>query len=347
MSDSKIRVGLIGAGGNTRQRHIPGFQAIDGVELAVVCNRSETSSRRVAEEYGIPRVAKGWYDVVNDPEVDAVCIGTWPNMHAEVTVAALEASRHVLCEARMAMNLKEAERMLEAARKQPGCVAQLVPAPFSLNHDATIQRLLSENGQLHEVSVRHRSGAFADPQAPLSWRQDYALSGKNTLTMGILYETIQRWLGAGVDPTCLAAVASTVIPERPIDQDGASVAVSIPDGLSVIGHYNQGTRFHFDLSGVDGGNPVNEIRLVCDGGTLRFDFIEETLYFASRAAGGESLVEPDAGTAPGWRVEADFIESIREGQPVRLTSFDDGVRYMRFTERVWESWQSGAPRVAW
>lgn len=104
MSD-RIRVGFVGAGENTRVRHIPGFRKIDGVSLAGVVNRSRESSERVAREFGIPRVYDKWEDLVADPEIDAVCIGTWPYLHCPVTVAALDAGKHVLCEARMAMSV--------------------------------------------------------------------------------------------------------------------------------------------------------------------------------------------------------------------------------------------------
>ena len=47
----------------------------------------------------------------------------------------------------------------------------------------------------------------------------------------------------------------------------------------------------------------------------------------------------------GWRVEADFVDSIRNGTPVQLTSFERGVRYMAVTDAVWESWQNGGVRI--
>lgn len=56
MAGETLRIGFIGAGGNTTLRHIPGLQAIEGVELVAVCNRSEESGRRVADEFGIARV---------------------------------------------------------------------------------------------------------------------------------------------------------------------------------------------------------------------------------------------------------------------------------------------------
>ena len=73
-----LRVGVIGAGANTRLHHIPKLQAIDGVEVVVVCNRSEASSAKIASEFGIARTVASWEQVVADAEVDAVVIGTWP-----------------------------------------------------------------------------------------------------------------------------------------------------------------------------------------------------------------------------------------------------------------------------
>ncbi|MYI82270.1 MAG: gfo/Idh/MocA family oxidoreductase, partial [Chloroflexi bacterium] len=78
-----LRVGFIGAGANTRSRHIPGFQAIAGVELAAVCNRSRESGQRVADEFGIARVDEDPSALFDDPEIDAICIGTWPYRHRE------------------------------------------------------------------------------------------------------------------------------------------------------------------------------------------------------------------------------------------------------------------------
>ena len=76
-----LRIGLIGAGANTRTRHIPGFQAIEGVELVAVCNRSPESGHRVADAFGIGRVETDPEALFRDPDIDAICIGTWPYKH--------------------------------------------------------------------------------------------------------------------------------------------------------------------------------------------------------------------------------------------------------------------------
>ena len=102
MTDKTIRVGFVGAGNNTRRRHIPGFRALPGIELVAVANRTKESGERVAREFGIARVSEDWRELVRAADVDAVCIGTWPYMHCAITLAALAQGKHVLCEARMA-----------------------------------------------------------------------------------------------------------------------------------------------------------------------------------------------------------------------------------------------------
>ena len=132
MSLKPVRIGFVGAGGNTRVKHIPGFKAIPGVQLVSVANRSRASSQKVADEFGIPKVYDDWKALVRADDIDAVCIGTWPYMHCEITVAALEAGKHVLTEARMAMDTAQAKTMLAASRKRPDLVTQIVPGPPTL-----------------------------------------------------------------------------------------------------------------------------------------------------------------------------------------------------------------------
>ncbi|HIM38052.1 MAG TPA: Gfo/Idh/MocA family oxidoreductase, partial [Dehalococcoidia bacterium] len=131
MANESVRIGLIGAGKNTRERHIPGFQSVEGVEIAAVANRSMQSGRQVADQFNIPQVYGNWQELLEDDSLDAVCIGTWPYMHRTLTLAALESGKHVLCEARMATNAAEAQDMLDASREKPELVAQIVPSPMT------------------------------------------------------------------------------------------------------------------------------------------------------------------------------------------------------------------------
>ena len=99
MAEDTVRIGFVGAGANTTLRHIPGFKAIEGVELVSVANRSRASGQRIADEYGLPQVFDNWVDLVEDPDTNAICIGTWPYMHHALVLAALEYDKHVITEA--------------------------------------------------------------------------------------------------------------------------------------------------------------------------------------------------------------------------------------------------------
>src|SRR5207245_2315845 len=235
VTERTIRVGFVGAGKNTRSRHSPGFQNLPGVELVAVANRSRESGERVAREFGIARVYAHWRDLVRAGDVDAVCIGTWPYMHCEITLAALEHGKHVLCEARMAMNAAEGRSMLYAARRARHLVAQLVPAPHTLEVDATLQALVAEGyvGEVLAVELQATQGRFVDPDEPRRLEAD------------------ARRLWGG----------------RRGDRELREIAIPAEQRI-------------------------------------------------------------------GWRVEEEFVNAIRGREKVLRTTFEDGARYMEFTEAV-------------
>lgn len=343
MSEQTLRIGTIGAGDNTRKMHLPGFASLPGVELEVVVNRSEESSRKVSEAFGIKRIAGHWKEVVEDDGVDAICIGTWPYLHAEISIAALEAGKHVLCEARMAMNLKEAREMARTAEAHPDLVLQIVPAPFTLPFDATVQKLLGENalGNLLEVEVIHATAAATDPNLPMTWRQNRALSGDNILSMGIFQETIHRWMGR--NPAWLQAHAHTATPVRINPETGTEDPVLIPDAVAINGAFDSGAHFHYRFTTLQQGPERLGIRLHGTDGTLVFDGPSHSLTLYSRSSEQPLQFKPNEDQ--GWRVEADFVDSVRGGKPVRLTHPREGLAYMAFTDAVWQSLRANGARV--
>src|SRR5262245_55724172 len=140
----RIRVGLIGAGANTRLRHIPGLLSLADVEITAVCNRRPESTQAIAREFKVPRTFETWEQLVADPDLHAIVIGTWPYLHCPITVAALQAGKHVLTEARLAMNAAEAHHMLAVAKKHTRLVTQVVPSPFGLKGHEVMRQLIGE-----------------------------------------------------------------------------------------------------------------------------------------------------------------------------------------------------------
>jgi predicted dehydrogenase len=342
-----IRIGLIGAGANTRLRHIPGLRAIAGVELLAVCNRRLDSAHAVAREYDIPRVYEQWEQVVGDPELDAIVIGTWPYLHCPITLAALRAGKHVLTEARMSMNAAEAHLMLQEARKHPRLVTQVVPSPFGFKGDAIVREWLQEDllGELREAQVYSFGAPLADPVSPLSWRQDAALSGYNMLNLGILHETLMRWVAP---PMQVRAQVHAHIASRIDPQSGVHRPVGTPDSVQVLAVLGNGARASYHLSGVTPFGQAAGIHLFGSAGVLQYDLLADRIRAASLHRGQRpgpafelAEVPIPAERARTWQVEADFIAAIREGRPIELSTFEVGVAYMEFTEAVARSAEQG------
>jgi predicted dehydrogenase len=337
MVNDTIHVGIVGAGNNTKAKHIPGLQAIHNVQITGVCNRSRASSVGVADEFGIPMVFENWRKLVAAPEIDAVVIGTWPYMHHPVTLAALHAGKHVLCEARMAMNAREAHDMLQASRARPHLIAQVVPSPFSLKVDSTIQRLLAEGfiGDLLAIDVLD-GGGFLDRNGPLTWRQDIQLSGLNVMMLGIWYEAVMRWVGEAIQ---VMAMGKTFVKQRPSNEENRQQAILIPDHVDVIADMACGAQAHFCSTRAAGHIGPSGCSLYGSEGTLRF--VGGKLYGGRRADDQLTEMAIPVEAEGRWRVEEEFIHAIRGLEPVTLTTFEDGVRYMEFTEAVFRSRQTG------
>ncbi len=228
--------------------------------------------------------------------------------------------------------------MADTAHRHPDLVKQIVPSPIGLMQNEYVRELLREGflGEIREVVVIGAGDAFADPTAPLHWRQDAELSGYNVLALGILHESLLRW---APPPVSVFARTQTFTKTRPRDGaggDGARAAeVTVPDSVQILTDLENGGRGLYHLSGVCRFGPGNQIHLYGSEGTLRYEATPGERLLTARV-GEKQLLEFDVPLEKrgGWRVEAEFVGAIRGYETVRLTDFATGVRYMEFTEAV-------------
>lgn len=330
-----LRIGVIGAGANARSKHIPLLQRIPDVSVVAVCNRSRESGERVAQEFGIPDVMTDWRALVCRDDLDAVVIGTWPYTHAVMTIAALKAGKHVLCEARMASNAAEARAMFEASRETDR-VAQIVPSPRLFRSHVVLKEIVESDllGEIREIHLQSRGDQFSDPTTPIHWRQRRDLSGLNVLTIGIDYEMLARYFGYARSVFAQTRIWTC---ERPDPETGSSRVVDVPDTAHVLAEMESGALAAFTWSGIAIGAESPRLDVYGSQGTLFVDLSSERLYVARRGESSIREVPVPPERQGGWRVEQDFVDSIRLGTPVKLTSFGEGVRYMEFTESVHRS----------
>src|SRR5438045_9340700 len=118
MQKNKLRIGVVGAGSIGKTRHLPALNKKPDVDIVAVSNSTYESSETFCKE-NVPSATPmvNWADLLALPDLDIIWIGTPPYMHSAVTVSALEAGKHVFCQARMAMDLAEAEEMLTTSKR--------------------------------------------------------------------------------------------------------------------------------------------------------------------------------------------------------------------------------------
>jgi predicted dehydrogenase len=245
------------------------------------------------------------------------------------------------------MNAAEAHHMLKTARQHPHLVTQVVPSPFGLKGHDVMKELLGSGylGELREMQVYSFNAALADPDAPLSWRQDATLSGFNMLTLGIVHETLLRWVPP---PIQIQAQVHAHLATRIDPQGGVRRPVGTPDSVQVLAIHQNGARATYHFSGVAPFGQAAGIHLYGEDGVLCYDLLTDRIRGASRRLGHapmrvselQEVVIPPEKTRT-WTVEADFIAAIREKRPIEFTTFETGVAYMEFTEAVAHSAETG------
>ena len=118
MSD-KIRIGIIGCGGIANSKHMPSLSRLDDVEMVAFCDLIEERAVAAKEKFG-SKDAKAYTDyreLLKDESISVVHVCTPNREHSFITVDALEAGKHVMCEKPMAINGVEAQKMLDAAKR--------------------------------------------------------------------------------------------------------------------------------------------------------------------------------------------------------------------------------------
>ncbi|MDF2441702.1 MAG: hypothetical protein JWN98_2686, partial [Abditibacteriota bacterium] len=112
-----LGIGIIGAGGIARGVHIPGYQKLANAEVLAVSDPFEAAREGAAQQFGIEDAYADFNEMLKRDDIHAVSITTPNFLHAEATIAALEAGKHVLCEKPLAMNAQEGQAMVDAAKR--------------------------------------------------------------------------------------------------------------------------------------------------------------------------------------------------------------------------------------
>ncbi len=268
---SELKIVVIGAGFAGRIVHLPGYRA-SLAPVAAICDTDEARARALAKDYSIPRVYSDWRQMLaeEEPDVVSVCL---PNvLHHEVTVAALEAGAHVLCEKPLATSVAEARSMFETARRH----GRILMAAHNFRFESPTQaiRRVVESGALGQIY--HAEATAMRRMGIPAWgtfHQRAFSAGGCLLDIGVhmLDQTI--WLMGNPTPTTVSAVVQQRFGRRPeiaaalgntwnpelFDvEDFAVACVRFQDGASLIlrscwASHIADSRFSSQLFGTEGG----------------------------------------------------------------------------------------------
>lgn len=329
-----VRIGLLGAGFAARERHLPGLQDVQEAEVKVIWSRSRERAAAVAREQGIPSISETWEDVVKSPEVDAVIVATPPVMHAEITLAALESGKHVLCQGRMCRNLAEARQMERAAEKTDRVTCLYPPRP-GLKGDRTVIRLLEEGyvGDIREVRITSMS--HTENPYTYDWRYDPDVRGVGAMTMGMWAEVLHRWVGTAKELSAF----SRVVYDRQLPTGERAEGI-VPNSVSITAELNCGALASYHFSNTTPVAPGDSIEIIGSKGFLCYHLFRDELYGRPGPENSMEAVPIPEEEERKQTTDREFVEAILVRRPVS-PSFQDGVRYMAFCEAVAASCHTG------
>ncbi|MEZ4675469.1 MAG: Gfo/Idh/MocA family oxidoreductase [Caldilineaceae bacterium] len=190
MSAEKIRVGVIGVG-QIGKHHLDNYQQVPGAEVVAIADVNETEANRVAGVYGIPHVYTNFRDLLQRDDIQAVDVCLHNNFHAGVTIAALEAGKHVFCEKPMAGAYIDAERMLKTSRAT-GQKLHIQCRNIFLK-EAKAAKFLIDEGHLGKVyhlrstGHRRRGRPFVDGYGSPTFVQKQNSAGGALYDMGVYH----------------------------------------------------------------------------------------------------------------------------------------------------------------
>jgi predicted dehydrogenase len=354
--DKTIGIGIIGAG-FARTTQIPGFRNCPGARVVAIASRRRERAEQVAQEFGIAHVADDWKELVVRDDVDLVSVVTPPATHTEITLAALEQGKAVLCEKPMAMDAAEARRMTD--RAQEAGVLALIDHELRFLSSRRKMRAMLHSGAIG--TVRHCNYVFrSDYRGVLGtwdWWSDASMGGGTLGAIGSHAIDSFRWL-LDTEVSGVCCVLSTHVAERPDKTSGTMRSVTSDDTVRMLLRFaesplTKGATGAASLSVVESGKLQNQLEVYGSSGAL---MVEESgeLWHSPAGAGDWRAVAIDQNpVAPGMRegswsrgftaFSSAIVAALREGRTTvdGAATFADGYRAQLVMDAARASNKSG------
>jgi predicted dehydrogenase len=347
------------------------------VEMHTVCGRNSAGVQAARLQLGWQNASTDWREIVESPLIDIVDINTANDSHCEIAVAAAQNGKHVLCEKPLAMTVKQAQAMFNAAQKSK--VVHMVCHNYRrIPAIAQAKKMITEGalGQIYHYHARYAQDWIVDPEFPLNWRLQKNISGSGAngdINSHII--DLARYLVG--EFTKVSGHLHTFIGERPVGETpgkGQSLVakaqrkmgkVTVDDTAMFIGCFENGAIANLEATRFALGRK-NHIQIEINGsrGSLAFDFedMNRLKFFDNtnapdRQGFRDIIVTQPNGVHPyvgqWWppghilgyehtfvHTIADFVNACIDRKPIQPT-FEDGLKNQQVMQAVEESAKSG------
>lgn len=223
MTSSRLRIGVLGAAAIVPMALTHPARSVPEAQILAIAARDPQRAQAFARRHGIPRVHRTYNDLLNDPEIDAIYNPLPNSLHAEWTIRALQAGKHVLCEKPFASNATQAQEMASVARER----GLVLSEAFAYRYHPLTARVkeIIAGGELGTIKHIRAQFGFLLP-FPNNIRFKYELAGGALMDCGCYPVSLVRYM-AGAEPTVERAEARLFAPQ--VDQK-MSADLSFADG---------------------------------------------------------------------------------------------------------------------
>ncbi|MEJ7578582.1 MAG: Gfo/Idh/MocA family oxidoreductase [Pyrinomonadaceae bacterium] len=353
-----IGIGIIGAG-FARTTQIPGFLNCREARVVAIASRTRRSAERVASEFNVPVVADDWREVVEHKDVDLVSIVTPPVAHAEMTFAALDAGKAVLCEKPMAMNAGEADGMRRRA-EEGKAFAHIDHELRFLEGRQRMREMIREGeiGPVRHAKYLWRADSRASASFNWNWWSDATQGGGALGAIGSHAVDSFRWLLSAEIEQVFCAL-QTHVRERADAETGEMRKVTTDDEANMLIRFADNELMKeatgaISLSVVEPGEAAHRAEVFGERGALAVGE-KGDLWSAAVGDGKWTLVQEARGRVAsgipkdsGWgRGFTEFaqriVEALREGRTgvEGAATFADGYRTQLVLDAARRSHEEG------
>jgi predicted dehydrogenase len=344
-----IRVALLGTGFGEAV-HLPALSQVPEFAITAVCSRRAEHAHAAARQFGAPISTTDYRELVERSDIDAVIVATPPHTHHTMTMAALAAGKHVLCEKPMAKTVAEARDMTKMAERA-GSIA-MINHEFRFIPARSYAKELIDGGFIGEpysASMTFYRSSLNDPKGvAFTWLMERDKAGGMLGAIGSHHiDSMRWWFG---DIRAASGALATMVRKRRAGDSNQMLNVDADDNFALVLQFQNGAigTIHYSataahepsdlivLSGSDG-----TLVLTADGriqggrkGQMIADLMIPEQYIRGAAAGNHPLIHPTVYILKEW------ANAIRTGRPAP-PAFEDGFKVQEVVDAIGRSVQTG------